>query len=703
MPAEWMDDACREATLVGESGGFASPATRSVIGGATDAGTLVMQWSVGDKIGVYGTSSSNVPFTSTNTEPADRVGFQGSLHGTESPRYAYYPYAEGATDLSAIPVTVPAEQTYADVTSVGQYDVKASSQIEQQADGTYRCQMQQMVSLLRLELNLADVASVIASLDDEATDVEAETLLRVSISSETALTGTYTYDLSRLDDGLTTVEGNTELTLTLPAQPTLTGLTMAYAVVVPGAQNGQEWVIDLVTDKHRVQLTTHALCDFEAGMFYHLPLDASVFANSANQVAVSQTSAPDTPDTPEVTEETANCYMVTQQGEHSFVATQIGNGDKGIIPGAGFHVTSTRIAPRSARLLWQDTQDFISDVRLADGRVWYQANGNVGNAVIAVYSGEDGTGDILWSWHIWGVGDDVPTDVEITNQAGAKFQMMNRTLGALSATSCQATLYQWGRKDPFPNASVYYVDGQAVDISASFPVYKPATEGEGIIATSVQNCDRLITLYPLGASDWLYEDNPYLWGDTDTRNLYTWYSNGKLSNAEAGAGWTHQKTIYDPSPVGYRVANKFTFTGFVGETDGDVTLKGDMNKGDVEQKICCIVESFQEGNVTRYKPKFAQGYFFKVNADDTDGCYFPMTGTRFAGDGSYTLAVGTAVDYWSSAPDQNAHQATNMRIGAYQWVTNATGKNVVAGNNGSMNVLNFSYKWVAQPVRCVRE
>lgn len=703
MPAEWMNGARREVTLMGEPEAYVASATRSVIGGTTEAGTLVMRWSAGDRVGVFGTSSSNVPFTSTNAEPADRASFQGTMLGTESPLYAYYPYVEGASDLSAIPVTIPAEQAYADVTSVAQYDVKASSQITQQPDGTYRCQMRQMACLLRFEINLSDVASVIASLDDEAADASAETLLSATISSESALTGTYTYDLSRLADGLTPVECGTELTLTLAAQPTLTGVAEAYAVVAPGAQNGREWVIDLLTDKHQVQLTTHALCDFQAGAFYHLPLNASVFNNASNQVAVSQVSDPDTPDPPEVTEETANCYMVTQPGEHSFVATQIGNGDKGIIAGAGFHVTSTRIAPRSARLLWQDTQDFVSDVRLAEGRVWYQAGGNVGNAVIAVYSGEDGTGDILWSWHIWGVGDEVPADVEITNQAGAKFTMMNRTLGALSPTSCQATLYQWGRKDPFPNAPVYYVDGQAVDISTSFPVYKPATTDEAVIATSVQHCDRLITVAHLNQWDWLYTDNPYLWGDTDTRDRFTWYSNGQLSNAEAGAGWTDQKTIYDPSPVGYRVANQFTFTGFAGETDGDVELKGDMNEGDVEQKFCCIVESFSDGSVTCWKPKFEQGYFFKANADDATGCYFPMTGTRHASDGSYPEAYGTSVFYWTSAPQQNAHQAQALYIGPYRYLKQEAEKGTAAGNNAKMDVGYYRYKWYAQPVRCVRE
>lgn len=691
----------QEITLMGKQDGYGQGDTRSVIGGTLADGSLVMQWSAGDRIGVFGTSTANAPLTSTNTEPANTVDFKGTVNATETVQYAYYPYAEGATDKTAIPVSIPAEQDYADVNSVAQWDIKASCQIERQGDDTYKCQMRQMACLLRFEVNLTDVAAVITNLDTEAPAAEAETLKSISISGEENLTGTYTYDLTNLDAGLQGVDAGRELTVNLASSPVLSGTVVAYAVVAPGSQSGKELVIDLLTDKHQVQLTAKAQCDFVAGTFYQVPLNASVFSNADNQVSVAETSVPDQP---EVTEETANCYMVTQAGEHSFVATQMGNGDQGIIAGAGFHVTSSHISPRSAKLLWQDTENFVSDVRLSEGRVYYQANGNVGNAVIAVYSDADCTGDILWSWHIWGVGDKVPEDVEVTNQAGAKFTMMDRTLGAWSSTSCQATLYQWGRKDPFPNASTYYVDGKAVDISASFPVYKPGAEDEAVITGSVRNCDKLMNAYALAGynGNWLVKDNPYLWGDTNMDDRYTWGSPYDLSNPAAGSGWTGHKTIYDPCPVGYRVANQFTFTGFSVEADGDVQLKGDMEKGQIEQKVNCIVEAFQSGSVTRYRPKFQRGYFFKANPEDTEGIYFPMTGNRFGGDGSLDN-VGVSADYYTSAPQQNAHQAQILRIGEYQWLDKSTSSSTAAGNNGKLDVLNCCYKWMALPVRCVRD
>mgnify|MGYP004511306357 FL=1 len=555
--------------------------------------------------------------------------------------------------------------------------MKASDQLTEQTDGTYECQMKQMACLVRFEINLHNLAGEIQKQDENNADASSEKLQSVSIHSDVNLTGSYTYDLTHLSNGLVPVQGSGDLTLNFTATPSLSGTVVAYAVVAPGKQNGQKLTIDIETDKHKLQLTPTVLCDFEAGSFYVIPLNATVFTNNKVTVETSY---------PEVTEETANCYMVTQTGEHSFVATQIGNGDKGIVKNAQFHVTSTRILPSSAKLLWQDTQNFVSDIRLTDGRVYYKANSNVGNAVIAVYSGENGTGDILWSWHIWGVGDKVPADVEITNKANAKFQMMDRVLGSLSAVSTSAMLYQWGRKDPIPNASAYYVDGKSVDISTSFPV----TDGTGsTILTGVRNPASIIKPESL-PGDWLTTANNYLWGDVNEKDQYTWSGN-QYANAGAGAGWTSQKTIYDPSPVGYRVANKFTFTGFA------VNNTGETPQGNTTSKLGYI-------NYVKYEN---DGWYFKKNSTDTEGVYFPMTGSRGAGSGSLWTGsgksayntVGYTASYWTSAINKNAGQSSTLAMGPHGT------ENTSSSNNSynSLNTVDFSHRANAYAVRCVRE
>lgn len=636
-----------------------------------------MQWAVEDKIGVFSTSAQNSLFTSTNTRPANYTSFVGTKVETETLEYAYYPYAEGVTDRTRIPVNIPSMQSYTDVNSVAQYDLKASDHLTEQTDGTYECQMKQMACLVRFEINLHNLAGEIQKQDENNADASSEKLQSVSIHSDVNLTGSYTYDLTHLSNGLVPVQGSGDLTLNFTATPSLSGTVVAYAVVAPGKQNGQKLTIDIETDKHKLQLIPTVLCDFEAGSFYVIPLNATVFTNNKVTVETSY---------PEVTEETANCYMVTQTGEHSFVATQIGNGDKGIVKNAQFHVTSTRIQPSSAKLLWQDTQNFVSDIRLTDGRVYYKANSNVGNAVIAVYSGENGTGDILWSWHIWGVGNELPADVEITNMANAKFQMMDRVLGSLSAVSTSAMLYQWGRKDPIPNASAYYVDGKSVDISTSFPV----TDGTGsTILTGVRNPASIIKQVS-NPGDWLTTANNYLWGDVNEKDLYTWFSSGKYANAGAGAGWTDQKTIYDPSPVGYRVANKFTFTGFA------VNNTGETPQGNTTSKLGYI-------NYVKYEN---DGWYFKKNSTDTEGVYFPMTGSRGAGSGSLMTGdggsayntVGYTAFYWASSIDKNAGQSSTLKMGPH-----GTENTSSSNSYNSLNTVDCSHRAQAYAVRCVRE
>lgn len=647
--------------------------TRTQVGGVADNGALFMEWSVGDQVGVFADNTINSPFTGNHTEPVAQTTFSGSVTSGDTPKYAYYPYNEQATNIQAIPVSIPTEQAFSDVNSIAAYDVKATDAISNLGSGKYQLNMRQMVSLVRFEFSLTDVEGL--SVDEK--------LQRVILETGAPVTGSYTYDLTNLDKGFTGVADaqSKSLNLTFVNQPSLSEKVIAYAVAAPGAQKGTQWHCTFLTDKHEVSFTTTALCDFEAGKYYIMPLNATVLENNNANF-----------DEAPIQEETANCYMINTTGEHSFLATVIGNGQKGIIPGAGFHTETAYISPKSAKLLWQDVNGFIdaSSIRLeADGRCYYIANKNVGNAVIAVYSGENQTGEILWSWHIWGVGDEIPTDEIYTNKIGSQFTVMDRTLGALSKTSEYVTLYQWGRKDPFPNSSVYYVDGEAREIETSFPVYLSQT---GTIAETVQHPAELQKYIDNFHGNWMSETNNYLWGDTNGTNpKYPDY----LEDPMACAGWTDVKTIYDPSPVGYRVANKFTWTGFVKRSDGDTSgISGTTSRLDYINYV-----------------KYDNGYYFKKNDADTEGTFYPQVGSRYgstgtmwsAGQGSVLMRGGSS-KYWSASPynvggTSDAYSAY-MSIGSYTDVNGST----PWGAENKIKVCDFSSsRRDAYAIRCVRE
>ena len=221
----------------------------------------------------------------------------------------------------------------------------------------------------------------------------------------------------------------------------------------------------------------------------------------------------------------ANCYVVSKTGSYEFDANVIGNGEFGLIEGAQFHTEDISIAPVTAEVLWEDKANLLLGVELKDGKVRFYSTGKEGNALIAV---KDADGNILWSWHIWCT--DMPVDQTYVNSIGT-FVVQDRNLGAIRAdrgvddewTGAKGILYQWGRKDPF----IFDNNGTGRPVGDS--------DGDGMtIDESIM--DPTCFSYPGGS--WVTrEGDVSLWSPT-------------------------QKTIYDPCPVGYRVAQKEIWKDF---------------------------------------------------------------------------------------------------------------------------------------------
>lgn len=677
----------KEITVIGTQDDFTGLKTRSMVGEVLDNGAIAMDWSVGDQIGVFGTGTTgNACFTSTNTYPIRETGFEGTCAMGEKPEYAYYPYNANASDKTAVPVSIPSVQNYSGVASVAQYDFKAANSFADLGDGKYQFNMKQLASLLRLEINLNDIAALLA---EKAVETASESLKSITLSSDVRMTGDFTCDLTKLEgSNALNFSGDAGQTLGLTInfidKPALSGMVVAYAVVAPGAQKGKTLTCTMiVNDFLSVKLSAQMLCDFDGGKYYTLPLNATVFVNNGAAVE-DKTPA----DAEPVAGQPSNCYMINAAKTYSFDATVIGNGDAGIIADAGFHATSASIDPKSAKLMWEDSEGFISGVSLVKGKVHFTAEKNVGNAMIAVF---DGAGTVLWSWHIWGVGDTMPEDEVVSSQATisanstlkVKYTVMDRTLGALSKTSYFTTLYQWGRKDPIPNSTVYYVDGQAAEIETTYPVHKPGSAADATILTSIQHPECIIDDYKGQAGDWLASDktNKYnlLWGDDNTTYVFN------KSKPAAGKGWTNGKTIYDPCPSGYRVSSKFAWTGFCGSSSGDT-------------------KNIDYINFVKYE----NGYYFKKNSSDGVGIYFPMTGSRGCKTGSLWVGKDASAysslnhdaSYWASAPSQNLGKGARMSISPY--VASPSSSTQTSAN--SINTVDESgNRSAAHPVRCIRE
>lgn len=216
---------------------------------------------------------------------------------------------------------------------------------------------------------------------------------------------------------------------------------------------------------------------------------------------------------------------------------------------------------RSAKLLWNDVStSYVSNVELSSNRKSFTAtlNGEVGNAMIAIYDKEDPTDEnanILWSFHIWVT--DIAEQVFGTNCKGNSYTVLDRNMGAVSAIPGDwhsiGMLYQWGRKDPF-------VSGNGIASNTQVTMYNEigivkmqiASGGEtkGTVAWATAHPDTYIkysrsksnnTTRPFyWGYDWMYYGDDALWGNPEG------YDNPKASALS--------KSIYDPCPKGYMVA-----------------------------------------------------------------------------------------------------------------------------------------------------
>jgi hypothetical protein len=177
-----------------------------------------------------------------------------------------------------------------------------------------------------------------------------------------------------------------------------------------------------------------------------------------------------------------------------------------------------------------------------------------GNAIVAIVrkgSGASmvgGTDDdeVLWSWHVWSMPDDEYMDKDYHNPNVSFF--MKRTLGRYDTN--KGMFYQWGRKDPFPQATTKVAP---LDV-ANRPVEKADNVADNhVIRDPASFYYKVLPTYP------------YWTGST----------------APASDSWqtatTKTKTYYDPCPVGWRVPDNSDKDSWTAGAAGDF-LNGGLSE-----------------------------------------------------------------------------------------------------------------------------
>ena len=292
-------------------------------------------------------------------------------------------------------------------------------------------------------------------------------------------------------------------------------------------------------------------------------------------------------------EETANCYVISQSGLYKFKAAYGNSGSA--IPGVA-----------SAQIVWESfgtsvVPEFfalVEGVCYKDGYVVLKTPSEFveGNALVAVM---DVDGNILWSWHIWLT--DAPAAQVYYNDAGT---MMDRNLGATSATpgdiGAHGLFYQWGRKDPFLGSS-----SNTSGVKAKSTITWPAAEKSDSYIGSMEYAVSHPTTYIQGTEqnyDWYFTD-------CDKVDLTRWPS-GDVD-----------KSVYDPCPAGWRLpegGSDGVWCKALGITSSKLYTMDSVNKG------------MQMGGIL----------------GDDENIWYPAAGNLDHAKGSF-LRVGTAGVCWT--------------------------------------------------------
>lgn len=443
--------------------------------------------------------------------------------------------------------------------------------------------------------------------------------------------------------------------------------------------------------------------------------------------------------------ETANCYAVNASGTY-MLPLVYGNAIKNGKPNTSAYsnpdfkdyldnsivdpyiYNNHGYQPYDACLVWSDGYYMFENVHLSDDKQWLVFSINAdymqqANAVLAV---RDSQRRIMWSWHIWVTERTLQTVHQVQdydsgqlnayglmqcnlgwvdakwvyyNSRNLDFDFTQNTSGnvqslkviqegaAFDYKDVGSTYYQWGRKDPLvalQNWDTYgYEDYRLHQTSDPKYVYRHSKGQNTTIGGAIQNPNVYFTrstdIDPETgkpyAANWLRHNVPTLWN--------TEQGNQSSTNSV--------KTIYDPSPRGYKVPVPRAFAVFVDGCTGDGSSPAEQGTLNGEQS------SVEPHNT----------YYVWTGKDGT-GKQIPMTGTGQRADvanlpvykeGDNLAEIGGlwalyGVYYWSCIQAKEASGYT-LVIRHDGWGN--------SGGNITYSYLFQGTKTMARPVRCIED
>ncbi|MBR3303709.1 MAG: Ig-like domain-containing protein [Bacteroidales bacterium] len=413
---------------------------------------------------------------------------------------------------------------------------------------------------------VVSVTSVSFDISNATMEVSEEQQLTATISPSNAINKTITWTSSNPTVATVSATGLVKAVAQGSATITATCGSKSAVCNVTIIEYADLSMYDVHGNKLSARSTANCYVVKKAGL-YKIPM---VYGNAIKN-GTANTNAYDA---------SASIYEnhLKQHIDHKGVAINTGNAQKD-------PWVSQKYEIQKAGIVWQDSKNLVTGIEISgtagvkeEKYVKFkveEGNFTQGNAVVAIY---DKDNEVAWSYHIW------VTDVNLKSVSvkgrddGKVYKMMPVNLGWCAPSSANSKnggkygnslYYQFGRKDPFVADNGEYV-GKAKTF------YGPdGKENTGFSTEDLGKNDVVASI-----------KNPGVYNKNQERVAYTnlWQ-------------YASRKSVYDPSPVGYKVAPRAAFSGFL--KSGLLTYdKAEINrKGDFEGGYNFYTTGWQTGEL----------------------------------------------------------------------------------------------------------
>ncbi|MBQ1989852.1 MAG: CotH kinase family protein [Rikenellaceae bacterium] len=224
-------------------------------------------WSAGDELGVFGLTTKNARFATDIQHSSAYATFSGEIGYDDEPQFCYYPYVEGANDVTAVPMSLQTRQLVSlneENYILGPNNPKTGT-LTEVSEGKYSTAVKSHMSLLKFKI------------DARGTDLYGMRLDKITIKRDGAtLTGNFKANVKT--GKITPVANQTYdyAETVVETRPYLTSVVQTYTMIYPDIPAGSTYTIEIMASNENgsktATFTRSTSKDMKDGTAYNMSL-----------------------------------------------------------------------------------------------------------------------------------------------------------------------------------------------------------------------------------------------------------------------------------------------------------------------------------------------------------------------------------------------------------------------------------------------